>query len=125
MRYKGITKVRDRKGMNKMQASFPYPEVPKMDGDLYIYATSQDRYDLLAQKYYEDQELWYIIALANVDAVGNAATLYPPKGKRIRIPASPLQFESNWNKETSKPLRIIKPKDKKPLNTGYTRIKLY
>jgi hypothetical protein len=124
-RYRQVFKIKDLDKKNRMYANIQYPEVHKEDGDLYIYATGQDRYDTLAKKYYETEELWYIIALANVDSGANIGSLYPPQGKRIRIPASPFTYESKYEIEVNRRLFIEQKKISKPLITGYTKIKLY
>ena len=64
-----------------------YPEVPLSDGDIYVYTTQGDRFDILANQYYGDQSLWWIISIANTDKV-NQSTLVIPEGLQIRIPAN-------------------------------------
>ena len=44
-----------------------------------------DRYDILANQYYSDSSLWWIISTANNNVVQNS--LYLPEGTQIRIPA--------------------------------------
>jgi hypothetical protein len=58
--------------------------------DIYIYASSADRLDLLSQKYYGDARHWWIIALANNLGKGS---LQIPVGKQIRIPADIIDIE--------------------------------
>ena len=41
------------------------PEITRKSSDTIITATSVDRLDLLAQRFYNDRTLWWIIALAN------------------------------------------------------------
>ena len=43
-----------------------YPEVPVTEDDTYVIATDGDRYDTLAQQFYNDSSLWWVIASANV-----------------------------------------------------------
>jgi hypothetical protein len=52
-----------------------------------VYTTKGDRYDLLAQTYYNDSSLWWIIALSNLNNTA-ADSLYPNVGEQIRIPAA-------------------------------------
>ena len=60
-----------------------YPSVTLSNEDYYIIARDQDRMDLVAQDYYGDSTLWWVIAMAN-DLPGD--TMYPPLGFQLRIP---------------------------------------
>ena len=42
-----------------------YPKIPIKDSDIFIYPKFGDRLDNLAQKYYGNVSLWWIIAKAN------------------------------------------------------------
>ena len=42
-----------------------YPKIPIRDSDIFIWPKFGDRLDNLAQKYYNDVSLWWIIAKAN------------------------------------------------------------
>ena len=35
-----------------------YPEIPFSENDIYVITTDGDRFDLLAQEYYNDSTLW-------------------------------------------------------------------
>ena len=60
-----------------------YPKIPIRDSDIFIYPKFGDRLDNLAQKYYGDVSLWWIIAKANnLDA----AHIGLEMDKQIRIP---------------------------------------
>ncbi len=72
-----------------------YPNVPLSETDLYILCNNTDRYDKLAQSYYGDPSLWWIISIAN-----NASTqdsLFPPLDVYIRIPANYLEIVGEFN----------------------------
>lgn len=60
---------------------------PASTDDLVIQVTSADRLDILANKLYGDQRLWYIIAAANGLGKG---TLVVPADTILRIPAKNL-----------------------------------
>jgi phage tail protein X len=62
-----------------------YPEVPLSEDDIYVYTTQGDRFDTLAQQYYKDSSLWWIISIANTDQLPQN-TLVIPSGLQIRIP---------------------------------------
>lgn len=72
-----------------------YPEVPLSDEDTYVYTTQGDRFDILAQQYYGDQSLWWVISIANTAVAGTSLpsdlpqdSLIIPEGNQIRIPAN-------------------------------------
>ena len=61
-----------------------YPTIPLSLEDIYVYATQGDRFDILAQQYYNDSSLWWIISSAN-DSL-KQDSYYIPEGTQIRIP---------------------------------------
>lgn len=68
-----------------------YVEIPRTDNDLYVITTIEDRYDLLANQYYNDPSFWWVISSANPEYIGS---MYPPTGIQIRIPGN-LAFVLN------------------------------
>jgi len=62
-----------------------YPTIPLSIDDIYVYTTQGDRFDTLANLYYKDSSLWWIISIANTD-VTNQSSLNIPIGTQIRIP---------------------------------------
>ena len=42
-----------------------YPLIPRSINDIYILVAEGDRYDILAQTYYQDSSLWWIISTSN------------------------------------------------------------
>ena len=60
-----------------------YPDIPVTDSDIYVITTIGDRLDLLANDYYGDPTLYWIIASAN-SLPGDS--LVPPLGQQLRIP---------------------------------------
>jgi len=74
-----------------------YPKIPIQDSDVFIYPKFGDRLDTLAQKYYEDTSLWWIIAKANnLDE----AHIGLEVDKQIRIPIN-ITFIINILKDMS------------------------
>jgi len=61
-----------------------YPNVPYSNDDIQIITTDGDRLDLLAQQFYNDSSLWWIIAIANPVLKQNS--IFPPAGSQIRVP---------------------------------------
>jgi LysM repeat protein len=74
-----------------------YPKIPYNINDIYIVANETDYLDSVANKYYGDATLWWIIAQAN----GIKATLKAPTGKQIRIPQNIDTIVSNFKRENS------------------------
>lgn len=81
-RYKDISTTMDKAGKRK-KASIIYPIPPLSPTDTYIRTTTVERIDLLANKFYGDLTLWWVIAAAN--ALGKGS-LYVPADSIIRIP---------------------------------------
>ena len=61
-----------------------YPKIIPTDNDMYIISEQGDRLDVLAQKYYKDPSMWWIIATAN--NLNNASLSVEP-GIQLRIPS--------------------------------------
>lgn len=81
-----------------------YPEVPLNPDDIYVYTTQGDRFDILANQYYNDSSLWWIISVANTATAGTSSpsdlpqnSLTIPAGIQIRIPAYPQSVIDNFN----------------------------
>jgi len=68
----------------RLYKTVKYPDIPLDISDIYVYAEETDRYDQLAQTYYGDASLWWIISTANASYSQNS--LFPPLGVQIRIP---------------------------------------
>jgi phage tail protein X len=73
-----------------------YPEVPLSINDIYVYTTQGDRFDILAQQYYGDSSLWWVISIANTDKI-NQSTLIIPEGIQIRIPSTYANIVQDFN----------------------------
>lgn len=72
-----------------------YPEIPPTPDDFYIITTAGDRYDKLAQQFYQDSSLWWIIASANNS---EKASLITQPGVQLRIPADKSTAIDNFIK---------------------------
>ena len=82
MRYKNNTIKKD---INNVRYYKPriIPNVPIKDTDIFVYPLYGDRFDTIAQRYYNDSNLWWIIAKAN--EIGNGK-IAPDPEKKLRIP---------------------------------------
>ena len=85
-------------------ATSRYPEVPVSADDIYVYTTQGDRFDVLAQQYYNDSSLWWVISIANTATAGTSLpsdlpqnSLVIPEGLQIRIPNNPQNVVSAFN----------------------------
>jgi hypothetical protein len=71
-------------------ATTTYPIFEPRETDIYIIAREGDRLDTLANQYYNNVNMWFVIARANNIGKG---TLQVTPGIRIRIPYPLTEFE--------------------------------
>ena len=62
-----------------------YPSIPLSENDTYVITVGGDRYDTLAQEFYNDSTLWWIIATANT---ADRDTINITPGTQLRIPTN-------------------------------------
>lgn len=94
-RYNTIPTFRSSKNGQRYVGTTKYPDIPYSYEDVYVYTTEGDRFDILAQEYYGDSTLWWIISIANPQTEQNS--LYPPIGIQIRIPRDIGGILSTYN----------------------------
>jgi nucleoid-associated protein YgaU len=82
-RYRNTKILKDRVTKNKIFASTEYPIIVRKDSDITYYVRFDDTYMSLAQRFYSDQTLWWIIARANNNFAGNFTMVI---GSKIIIP---------------------------------------
>ena len=82
------TSIETKKGLRgtPYYRGVKYPAIPLEFSDIYVYAEEGDRFDILAQQYYGNFSLWWIITTAN-DFL-KQDSYFPPLGVQIRIPTS-------------------------------------
>lgn len=71
-----------------------YPKIPLKDTDIYIVTQTGDRVDTLAQQFYGDSSLYWIILTAN--NIHDAPFAFPD-GTILRIPKDYLEIVKNFN----------------------------
>ena len=71
-----------------------YPTIQPTNNDYYVITTVDDRLDLIALDFYQDQSLWWIIASANA-LPGDS--IYPPIGVQLRIPTDIQSIINSYN----------------------------
>ncbi len=63
-----------------------FPDIDLDENDIYVTSVIGDRYDLLADDYYQDGTLYWVISKANVHLPQNSLLI--PEGEQVRIPAN-------------------------------------
>jgi hypothetical protein len=101
-RYQNIPKTKI--DGNTVYVTSRYPEVPITSNDIYVYSSQGDRFDTLAQQYYGDSSLWWVISIANTgNTSSNNLTSLPqnslviPEGVQIRIPSNYTNVIRDFN----------------------------
>ena len=68
----------------------PAPKFDDSDNDIVIITTAEDRLDLLAKRFYDDETLWYVIVynnnLTEID-------LKLKEGTQLKIPSNPFTIK--------------------------------
>ena len=72
-----------------------YRKIPKRDDDVYIVTQGGDRLDTLANQFYGDSSLWWIIATSNNI---HDATFAVSDGTILRIPENYIEIINNFEK---------------------------
>ena len=62
-----------------------YPTLVPSNDDYYIIAREEDRFDLIANDFFGDPTLWWVVVMAN-DLPGDS--MYAPPGFQLRIPGN-------------------------------------
>jgi len=71
-----------------------YPPIPKLDSDIYIITQGGDRLDSIANHYYNDSSLWWIIASANNI---HDPSFSVPEGTQLRVPTDYFKIVNEFN----------------------------
>lgn len=79
------TDTKEGKDKKRFMQTTIYPKVLSDDNDLYIITEQGDRLDILANTYYKNPSMWWVIAIANNI---NDANFYIEPGTQLRIPAN-------------------------------------
>ena len=93
-RYENIQVIQTPEG-KQYRTTTTYPETPISENDYYIITTAGDRYDTLADQFYSDHTLWWVIASANNS---ERASLIVEPGIQLRIPGNIDTIINNYNK---------------------------
>ena len=81
-RTKNIEVLKTKQG-RRYYKNVIYPNIPVNENDTYLITTGGDRYDTLAQQFYGDSSLWWVIASANNSKKDG---LIVEAGVQLRVP---------------------------------------
>ncbi len=93
-RYDNTSILKTSDGKPYIKGKF-YPNIPLSETDIYVVTTIGDRLDYLAYTYYNDSELYWIIAAANNNVT--KGSLFPVPGTQLRIPTDLSTILSQFN----------------------------
>ena len=82
-RYRNIKRLRNAQGIEYYRGT-KYPEIPLSENDIYVITVFGDRLDILANQYYGDPTLYWIISAANPSQ--SFSSMYIIEGSQLRIP---------------------------------------
>ena len=74
-----------------------YPPIPPQESDIYVVTVQGDRLDLLANQYYQDPTLWWVISIANSNIT--FGSMFPEPGIQLRIPTNISNVITLFNQE--------------------------
>tara|TARA_R110000772_G_scaffold55214_2_gene125957 strand:+ start:3159 stop:3482 length:324 start_codon:yes stop_codon:yes gene_type:complete len=100
-RYSNISKLKNTNenvgniGSTYFKTTF-YPEIPLSENDIYVLTDFGDRLDLLANQFYRDISLYWIITSANPNKVNFGSISIPP-GTQLRIPININDIITSYN----------------------------
>lgn len=83
-RYDSIKLVKPKATQRLLTNS--YPAIPFSSEDFYVITTGGDRFDLLANEYYQNTEYWWVIAVANPHV--SRKNFVIKQGEQLRIPTN-------------------------------------
>ena len=82
-RYRNIKTLKNTQGIEYYRGT-KYPEIPLSEDDIYVITVTGDRLDILANRYYGDPTLYWIISSANPSQ--SFSSMYIIEGSQLRIP---------------------------------------
>ena len=91
----------ERKNQVRYYRGIKYPNIDLSINDIYIITTSGDRLDLLANKFYNDVRLWWIIATANRDILRKDSYGLKP-GLELRVPTNTTKILKDFENLNNK-----------------------
>jgi hypothetical protein len=100
-RYANIREIRNTNEFvgtpgTRYYTTVTYPEIPASENDIWVETEFGDRLDLLANQFYQDTSLYWIISIANPNKI-NMGSLTLPPGTQIRIPTNIQSIVDSYN----------------------------
>jgi hypothetical protein len=95
-RYNELSRKRKTRDGKEVYVTRIYPNIPLRDDDLYVMVETGDRLDTLANDFYKDSTLWWIIASAN--NIHNAV-FGLRDGTILRIPSNYIEIVRNLEEQ--------------------------
>lgn len=93
-RYQFTPKRKSKTGKESYK-NIKYPNISLKNTDIYVITNKGDRFDTLANQFYGDKSLWWIISLANQTL--KQGSLFIPSGTQLRIPINPESIVNEFN----------------------------
>lgn len=72
-----------------------YPKIEPQEDDYYLYTNNETRLDILANTFYGDKSLYWIISMANNIP---RHSIYPPPGTQLRVPTQVNEILNEFNR---------------------------
>ena len=82
---------------HRYYVNIKYPQIPLDNTDLYVITSRGDRFDTLANKFYGDESLWWVISSSNQSLPQNS--IFIPQGTQIRIPRNDSLIVKKFNNQ--------------------------
>jgi len=90
------TRIKRKQDGDRVYSYTLYPKIPIKNSDVFITPTYGDRLENLANEYYQDPSLWWIIAQAN--GIKGFTALYTKNFKgELRIPTEIQDIINEFN----------------------------
>ena len=93
LQYIQATRTKNNKRYLK---SIVYPVIPLDENDIYITTTVGDRLDSLADRFYNDVRLWWVISTANPHIISRDSYALKPN-LEIRIPSNISRIKKDFD----------------------------
>lgn len=96
-RLKNIPILKSKEGVEYRENTI-FPRISPDEDDIFIETVTGDRYDTLAHEFYNDENLWWLLAGADPEFRG---TLNIQPGRQMRIPPSPERIVREFREENN------------------------
>ena len=85
-RYRDIPVLKNKEVNNgsRYYSTTRYPEIPLSPSDIYVITSEGDSLDALAQQFYQDKSLWWVLSVAN--GIKLKVPTFIKVGSQLRIP---------------------------------------